>query len=322
MAERREGVLGKSYFSIPFVLVCAAVAAAALAPLIKVVCDSISGKNAHLFRVFYWSAAAFTFLLFLAFHRYLKSQVKTSINPKAYPPAKPFLGGFLVGLASLLILAVVITLLKGGGFHNPRASTADFWKAFGIALGVSILVGFIEEIFFRGIMFQGLRADLGASVAAILAGIVYALGHFLRPRELPSVSGSDPLGGFKVMIHSLDRFGNFREIFPFAIGLFLIGILLTVAYLRTSALFLPMGLHAGFVFFAKLRDKFFAFGKKESHFFGREGAYPNFLRGVDATLMWMMVVVLTIVVALVGHKLQSKGTEGASFGKTKSKAKK
>jgi len=319
MAETRERLLAKSYILIPFVLICAGVAAAALAPLLKVAVDAVRGKDTKLYRVFYRCATVFALVLFIALRKYLKSQVKVSINPKQHPPGKPFIGGFLIGVLALLVVAAVMAVLGGGRFLNPHITTKAFWNAFGAALGTGIVVAFFEEIFFRGIVFQGLRADLGTGMATLIAGAFFALVHFMRPRQMPNASASDPLGGFKMLVHSFERYGNFNEILPFAIGLFLIAILLTIAYLRTSALFLPMGLHASLVFFSKLDSRFFDYGKKASPLlFGSPDPYPSFLRGVDAFVTWIAVIVLTVVIALLGHKLQSGGGRGPSRRKATS----
>jgi membrane protease YdiL (CAAX protease family) len=277
-------------------------------------------KDVPVRRVFDRCAMVFAVVLFIALRKRLKSRVMASINPKQNPPGKPFIGGFLIGLLALLVVAGVMALLGGGRFINPHAASNAFWSAFGAALGVAVVVGVIEEILFRGIVFQGLQADLGTGLATILGAAFFALVHFLRPREPLDVSGSDPLGGFKVLIHGFDRFSNFSEILPFAIGLFLIGVLLTVAYLKTSALYLPMGLHGSLVFFSKLDRVFFEYGGKGSPLlFGSPDPYPPFLKGVDALLTWIMIVGLTTVMALLGHKLQSRGGEGASSKKAAGK---
>jgi len=320
MAETKEGLLGKSYVLILFVFVCAGVAAAALAPLMKVPADSVLRKDIPLHRVFSRCAMVFAIVLFIVFRKYLQSEVKASINPKQNPPGRPFIGGFLIGLVALLVLGAVMAVLGGASFQNPHLTTGAFWNVFGAAMGTALVVAFFEEIFFRGIVFQGLRADLGTGLAVLIAGAFFALVHFMRPHKPLSVSGSDPLGGFKVLGHAFERFGNFGEILPFAIGLFLIAILLTVAYLRTSALFLPMGLHASLVFFSKLDRLFLAYGRKASpSLFGSPDPDPPFLKGVDAVLTWVMVIVLTIVIALLGHKLRSRGGEGPSPRKATSK---
>jgi membrane protease YdiL (CAAX protease family) len=214
----------------------------------------------------------------------------------------------------------VIAVLGGGRFVNPGLSTSRFWEAFGLAFATAITVAFLEEIFFRGIVFQGLQADLGAGLATVVACAFFSLVHFMRPEKMPDISGSDPLGGFKVFIHAFDRYADFNEILPFAIGLFLIGILLIVAYLKTSALYLPIGLHASLVFYSKLDSVFFEYTARSStKLFGSHNPYPSFLKGVDAALTWIMVVVLTIVIALIGSKLQSRGGEAPSSGKASPK---
>jgi len=319
MAEQKGGLLSKSYVLIPFVFICAGIAAAALAPVLKEPADaayswlSKTHKDIPIRRVFERCALIFALALFIAFRKHLKSRVIASINPKQNPPGKPFIGGFLIGLVALLLVAAVMAVLGGARFINPHVETSTFWNAFGKALGVAITVCFLEEIFFRGIVFQGLQADLGTGLATIIGGAFFSLVHFMRPRKMPDISGSDPLGGFKVLGHAFDRFSNFNEILPFAIGLFLIAILLTVAYLKTTALFLPMGLHASLVFFSKLDEKFFVPGKKASNLlFGSPAPYPSFLKGADALPTWIMIGALTIVIGVFGHKLRSKGSKVSS----------
>ena len=320
MSNSRESLLSKSYILIPFVLLCAALAAAVLAPILKPGVDAIRGKDNKLYRVAERCATGFALILFIALRKHMKSRVKASLNPKLNPPFKPFLGGFLVGLVSLLVLAGVIAVLGGGRFVNPGLTTSRFWEAFGLAFATAITVAFLEEIFFRGIVFQGLHADLGAGLATVVACAFFSLVHFMRPEKMPDISGSDPLGGFKVFMHAFDRYANVNEILPFAIGLFLIGILLIVAYLKTSALYLPIGLHASLVFYSKLDYVFFKYDAKASAaLFGSQDPYPSFLKGVDAALTWIMVVVLAIVIALIGSKLQSRGGEAPSSGKASSR---
>jgi membrane protease YdiL (CAAX protease family) len=323
MAERKEkeASLSKSYILIPFVFICAGVAAAALAPVLKQPVDaayswlSAKQKDVPVRRVFERCAMVFAVVLLIAFRKYMKSRVRASIDPKQNPPGKPFLGGLLIGVVALLCVAALMAILGGAPFINPHVEASAFWSAFGKALGIAIVVCFFEEILFRGIIFQGLRADLGTGLATVLGAAFFSLVHFMRPRKIPDIASSDPLGGFKILGHAFDRFGNFSEILPFAIGLFLIGILLTVAYLKTSALFLPMGLHASLIFFSKLDYTFLGSAKKASALlFGSPDPYPSFLKGVDALPTWVMIVVLTFVIGVFGNRLQSKGAKGESAG--------
>lgn len=320
VSNSRESLLNKSYILIPFVLLCAALAAAILAPILKPGVDAIRGKDNKLYRVAERCATGFALILFIALRKHMKSRVKASLDPKLNPPFKPLISGFLTGLVSLLALAAVITVLGGGHFINPHITTGVFWRALGMALLTAVCVALLEEIFFRGIVFQGLHADLGAGLATVVACAFFSLVHFMRPEKMPDISGSDPLGGFKVFFHAFDRYADFNQVLPFAIGLFLIGILLVVAYLKTSALYLPIGLHASLVFYSKLDYVFFEYDAKASAaLFGSQDPYPSFLKGVDAVLTWIMVVVLTIVIALIGSKLQSRGGEAVSSGKASPK---
>jgi membrane protease YdiL (CAAX protease family) len=313
MAETRNGFLSKSFVLIPVLLICSCLLAAALAPVLKVVADAVRGEDVQMHRVVARFATLFAIILFIVFRKNLKSRVKSSIDPTQYPPGKPFLGGLAIGLVALFAVAAVMALLGGASFLNPHVETSAFWEAFGKALLTAVCVAILEEILFRGLVFQNLQADLGTGIAAIVGGAFFSLVHFMRPRKMLDVSGSDPLGGFKVLWHAFDRFGDFKEILPFAVGLFLIAILLTVAYVRTSALFLPMGLHASLVLFSKLDTLFLAPGKKQSTLlFGSADPYPAFLKGVDALSTWIMLVVLAILIGIVGPKLQSQGGKSGS----------
>jgi hypothetical protein len=70
------------------------------------------------------------------------------------------------------------------------------------------------------------------------------------------------------------------------------------------------------VFYSKLDYTFFEYDPKASSaLFGSQDPYPSFLKGVDAVLTWILIVVLTIVVALIGHKLQSRGGEAPASRK-------
>jgi hypothetical protein len=83
---------------------------------------------------------------------------------------------------------------------------------------LTLLVGALaEELMFRGFPFQHLEKGIGTVQAVVVLSIFYALLHILNPAAM--------------------AWGIANT--------FLIGVMLTVAYLRTRALWLPWGIHFG-----------------------------------------------------------------------------
>lgn len=96
----------------------------------------------------------------------------------------------------------------------------------------SIAIAFFEELFFRGMLLQTLMDDLSTPLSVSLSSLLYSLVHFVRP----------------LFVKPEDLSLFYTE----SIGLFLFGVLLSYAFLRSRSLYLSMGLHGGFVLFLKL----------------------------------------------------------------------
>lgn len=84
------------------------------------------------------------------------------------------------------------------------------------------LVGCIEEILFRGFIFQSLLADLQTVSAICISSLFYSLLHFFKVKLLVT-PGFQPFIGFIVIYQSFkDIAVNFPAILPLIIGLFLL----------------------------------------------------------------------------------------------------
>lgn len=100
---------------------------------------------------------------------------------------KQFWYGF--GLSLLVLLPVFLTLY-GLGVHS--IDTTKAWtfgwitKKIGIAFGLALLIGLIEESVFRGLLLTSLRKYLPAFTAILISSIYYAGLHFLDSKSLVS----------------------------------------------------------------------------------------------------------------------------------------
>ena len=163
--------------------------------------------------------------------------------------------GFIVACVSFAAIVMTMTFADvfSPGFRGSVSTTLG--RVFtGFMTGLT--VGFLEEIFFRGMIFKGLGEDAKPATAFLLANLFYSAIHFVRPAEKVPLSGIDPLAGFRHLILSFAPLLDLEEIFPGVIGLFLIGVALSYAFFRTGSLYLSIGLHAGWVFGLKILEVF------------------------------------------------------------------
>jgi membrane protease YdiL (CAAX protease family) len=154
-----------------------------------------------------------------------------------------YLLGYLLGITSLGCAAGLVLWLGYESIHVSRAA-ADVLPTLGKLMCVACVVAAIEETFFRGVMQATLQAGGSVTVAVMVTSTVYSAVHFMRPQWQKTVhwwSGFDYLG--VVLTRSFQG-----EDTPCGfITLFLAGCILGWAFYRTGMLYLPMGLHAGWV---------------------------------------------------------------------------
>jgi membrane protease YdiL (CAAX protease family) len=160
------------------------------------------------------------------------------------------------------------------------------------ALATALTVGFLEEIFFRGIFLKGLMDDLKPAAAFVLANLFYAAIHFVKPGAPYTMDAFDPWLGFR---HLASTFAPFFEPFEFGpglIGLFFIGLALSYAFLRTASLYLSIGLHAGWIFSIKTVRVFGDYTREDlGWLFGSTD--PKIVSGI-ATWIGILIVIAAV----------------------------
>jgi hypothetical protein len=120
----------------------------------------------------------------------------------------------------IFLIEWVFGLLTFNGFtlnNNPAGlvSSLGYWAA------AFFMVGWYEELVFRGYWLQNLADGLGMNMALLISSAVFALAHI----------------------------GNLNVSSVAIVGLFVAGYFLAFGYLRTNQLWLPIGLHIGWNFF-------------------------------------------------------------------------
>ena len=147
-------------------------------------------------------------------------------------------------ICSFLLVATRIFVLK----------TVMPWSSLVGVLGAAIAVPLIEELFFRGLLLGVLLRDLRPTIATFLTSAFFAIIHFLK-----APGSSDKLvswfSGFRSIANSLAQFADPMMVLALFATLFLIGWILADARLRTRSLFLPIGLHSGWILVAGVVGK-------------------------------------------------------------------
>jgi len=115
-----------------------------------------------------------------------------------------------------------------------------------------ILVAFIEESFFRGAMYYGMRRHSPMLTASIATALLYATVHFIHS---PLPAGGTIIGwqsGWEMLAGMFHSYENFAGIVDSYMALFAAGLFLSLVRERTGNIVLCIGIHAGWVLTIKL----------------------------------------------------------------------
>jgi CAAX protease family protein len=152
------------------------------------------------------------------------------------------LAGILLSAIPLLCCGALLIALDVYSFRHSFA-----WARFGKMLAASVTVPFIEETFFRGIVL-GVLLRTGRQYVSILAtSAIFSVIHFLKAPERTSATVTWT-SGLNSIAHSFEQFGDATMLISAFATLFLIGWILADARVLTRSLWLPIGLHAGWIF--------------------------------------------------------------------------
>lgn len=152
------------------------------------------------------------------------------------------LAGLLLSVIPLLCCGALLIELHVYSFRHVFA-----WSRFAKMVGASITVPFIEETFFRGVVLGLLLRSARKYIALFVVSALFAAVHFLKGSEGTSATITWT-SGFNSIAHSFGRFDDPMMLVSAFATLFLIGCILADARVFTHSLWLPIGLHAGWIF--------------------------------------------------------------------------
>ena len=152
------------------------------------------------------------------------------------------LGGFFFAAIPLLCCGAALV-----AFHVYSVRVTFSGRAIAALLGASTVVPIIEETLFRGLILGILLRGGRQYLAVLVTSAFFSILHFLKAPEHTSTVVTWT-SGFNSVAHSFAQFSDPTLVAAAFTTLFLIGWILADTRLRTQALWLPMGLHAGWIF--------------------------------------------------------------------------
>jgi membrane protease YdiL (CAAX protease family) len=183
--------------------------------------------------------------------------------------------GFLI--AAVLLGAMAAAYAAGGVY---RWKSALPWGQLPKLALSAVTVALLEEALFRGALLGLFRRSLAPRAALFFVTLLFAAVHFLKPDDdvvVPLVTWSS---GFALLPHVFHQFAQPTMLLAGFSTLFVLGWVLGEATLRTRALWMSIGLHAGLVFVKMGFSKFTKRAEEYLPWIGRElqiGLVPVFV---------------------------------------------
>jgi membrane protease YdiL (CAAX protease family) len=149
--------------------------------------------------------------------------------------------GFPISVLPVLGCGIILLAL---GNYSLRSSVP--WQAVGMIALASVVVPLIEEALFRGLFLGVLLRSNRPATALLLSAGIFSIVHFLKAPDQTTTLVTWT-SGFMSLAHSFDQFRDPMLVLAGFSTLFLIGVILAEARSRTRSLWLPIGLHAGWI---------------------------------------------------------------------------
>ncbi len=172
---------------------------------------------------------------------HIKSWSELGLAPNHHR-SRDILAGFLLATIPLLCCIAILLLTDGYSIRNSIR-----WSGTSGIVIASLFVPLIEELFFRGLLLGILLRSASRLSAIVSVSAIFAILHFLKAPEETGATVTW-MSGFLSVAHSLDQFHEPFLVLAGFTTLFLLGCILADARIRTRSLWLPYGLHSGWIF--------------------------------------------------------------------------
>ncbi len=160
--------------------------------------------------------------------------------------------GIVLGILMMLPLFGVLIASGARAAHTvPQAIPAALLGAAGGAAFSGLMVGFIEETFFRGAMYTAVERESGSLAAVLASSLLYSVVHFIDSDLRVPDEAIGWTTGLVILADSFRTLADPARFLDSALALAAAGAFLALVRRRTGHLAWCIGLHAGWVFAIK-----------------------------------------------------------------------
>ena len=149
--------------------------------------------------------------------------------------------GFLLSAVPVVLCEV---LLVQRGVYSMRPGQP--WDELLAVLPSAVAVPLIEEPLFRGLFLGVLLRGFRSWPANLISAGIFSIVHFLKAPD-ETTATVRWYSGFESLGHSFDQFREPMLVLAGFTTLFVIGLILAHARVRTRSLWAPIGLHSGWI---------------------------------------------------------------------------
>ena len=141
-------------------------------------------------------------LLFLVLALHLRSASWQDIGARPLKDWKTILGAILAGYLIYLLMTLAMNFLNSFLPNGLDAQNVSAYMQAGDALWVKAFVSVVEELLFRGYLYNSLCRNLSSPAAMLFTAIIFGAAHLDWQRFLPLA-----IGGYLLNVISV-RFGS------------------------------------------------------------------------------------------------------------------
>jgi membrane protease YdiL (CAAX protease family) len=210
------------------------------------------------------------------------------------------LGGyFLLGVLSLSLVVDLQAVFLDPVVNEP-VTAGGVMEIMGMALLGGLIIGWVEEAIFRGLVLRMFYSAMKPLVAVLLSAAVFAAVHF---KSVPNEVGMPFTwySGFLVAGYQSVSVFLTVEVMDF-LNLFLAGVVLNLVFLRTGSLVGCMGIHAGWVLVKNTWSDLVEIPESPAtRILGTEGIVDGY-----ASFIILVILSVTLYVNLIRHQKKSQ----------------
>ncbi len=206
---------------------------------------------------------------------------------------KNALKGFILSCLLSLPLLFLFSYLNIREIDFNIVFDQSFVNIILLTVFISLLISFIEESFFRGLMIQRNNNSILTFNIIVLSSLIYSLFHFIK---IPLIV-DDSLFWNTGLNELIKGFYNFFITINIdaAITLLVFGILLGVIRVKNKTISYGIGIHAGFIFIIKIFKKNSSVDLDSSNNF-LISSYDQFTGHLATT--WIIILIFTYLIFL------------------------